>query len=160
MTAADIKVVYVSTDDAVATLAQSQHGEVVGRVALVDLAAGTLMTPDLVADQPSLDVGDGVVGLALDPGGFPALGLSPGDSVDVVVSADPEVVAAAEPASDASAPADELVRSVIAAGATVVAVEELSSERRLVTIQTSQADARAVAAAAGSGALRLVQVAP
>jgi hypothetical protein len=47
---------------------------------------------------------------------------------------------------------------VVARGATVVAVEELPSDRRLVSIIAPEDDAEAVAAAAGSGTLRLVQV--
>jgi hypothetical protein len=49
---------------------------------------------------------------------------------------------------------------VIASGATVVSVEELSSDRLLVSILASEDDAVAVAARAGSGSLRLVQVSP
>jgi hypothetical protein len=49
---------------------------------------------------------------------------------------------------------------VIAREATVVSVEELTGDRRLVSVLTTEADAEAVAAAAGSGSLRLVQVSP
>ncbi|MCZ7537383.1 MAG: hypothetical protein M5T61_16715 [Acidimicrobiia bacterium] len=49
---------------------------------------------------------------------------------------------------------------VIARGATVVSVEELASDRLLVSILAPEGDAVAVAARAGSGSLRLVQVSP
>jgi hypothetical protein len=150
--AEDIQVVYVSSDDAVARLDESQLDQVVGRVALVDLAPGTLLTASVIADRPALAAGDGVVGLALEPGAYPVVGLSPGDRVNVVHSVDPAVVAV-DGDGDGGAP-----EVVVARGATVVAVEELPSDRRLVSIIAPEDDADAVAAAAGSGTLRLVQV--
>jgi hypothetical protein len=49
---------------------------------------------------------------------------------------------------------------VLTRDATVFAVEELASDRRLVSIVAPEADAEAVAAAAGTGSLRLVMVSP
>jgi hypothetical protein len=152
--AEDVQVVYVSSDDAVARLDESQLDQVVGRVALVDLAPGTLLTASVIADRPALAAGDGVVGLALEPGAYPVLGLSPGDLVNVVHSVDPAAVAG-DAGGDSGAP-----EVVVARGATVVAVEELASDRRLVSILAPEDDAEAVAAAAGTGTLRLVQVSP
>src|SRR3546814_10195330 len=43
---AHVRVVYVSNDDPVARLDSSQFDQVIGRVALVDLAEDTLLTPD------------------------------------------------------------------------------------------------------------------
>ena len=82
----DLRVVYVSSDDALARMGESQMTEVVGRVALVDLAPGTLVTRSVVADRPTLEEGEGIVGLSLDPGGYPDLGLAPGDKVATLVS--------------------------------------------------------------------------
>lgn len=149
ISAGDVQVVYVASDDAIARLDGSQIDQVVGRVALVDLAPGTLVSRSVVAERPSLADGEGVVGLSLEPGGYPAMGLSPGDRVNVVRTADP---AATAEDSDGDA--------VIARDATVFAVEELSSDRRLVSILAVEDDAEAVAAAAGSGSLRLVLVSP
>jgi hypothetical protein len=168
----DVRVVYVSSDGALARLTEADLNSVVGRVALVDLGPGTLLTRSLVADRPALEAGDGIVGLSLEPGGYPAMGLSPGDLVNVVRTVDP-----ADPISDSTVdPEDTAADSgssgqgtardgaagdvVIASGATVVSVEELSSDRLLVSILASEDDAVAVAARAGSGSLRLVQVSP
>ena len=49
ITAADVKVIYVSSDDALARLPESQLTQVVGQVALVDLAPGTLLSRSVVA---------------------------------------------------------------------------------------------------------------
>ena len=149
ISAEDVDVVYVPSDSSIARLDESQLDQVVGRIALIELAPGTLLNRSVVADRPSLTDGQGVVGLSLEPGGYPAIGLAPGDRVNVVQTTDP----AAE-----GGEADEGADAVIARGATVFAVEELPSDRRLVSILTAEPDADAVAAAAGSGSLRLVLV--
>jgi hypothetical protein len=142
----DVRIVYVSSDGALARLDSSQLSRVVGHVALVDLPEGTLLTSSVVAEAAAVNAGDGVVGLALDPGAYPARGLAPGDRVNVVRTADVADLEA-EP-------------TVITRNATVFAIEELSSDRLLVSILTSEGDAGAVAASAGAGGLRLVLVAP
>lgn len=142
----DVRVVYVSSDDALARLDPAQIDRVVGNVALVDLAEGTLLTPSVAAEAAAVNAGDGVVGLSLDPGAYPARGLAPGDRVNVVRAADVAELDA-EP-------------TVVARNATVFAVEELSSDRLLVSVLSTEADAEAVAASADAGGLRLVLVAP
>lgn len=150
ITAADVKVIYVSSDDALARLPESQLTQVVGQVALVDLAPGTLLSRSVMADRPSLDSGEGVVGLSLEPGGYPSLGLAPGDRVSVIRAAEPAAV-------DGDGESAEVV---LTRDATVFSVEELASDRRLVSIVAPEGDAEAVAAASGSGSLRLVLVSP
>lgn len=144
--AGDVRVAYVSTDDPLARLDSSQLDRVVGRVALVDLAPGSLLTTSVVAEAAAVNAGDGVVGLSLEPGAYPARGLAPGDRVNVVRTADAATLGA-EP-------------TVVARNATVFDVEELASDRLLVSILMSEADAEAVAASAGAGGPRLVLVAP
>jgi hypothetical protein len=123
----------------------SQINRVAGRVALVDLAPGTLLTPSVVGNGAVLDDGDGVVGLSLDPGAYPARGLAPGDRVDVVRTAE---------VADLDAKP-----TLVARDATVFAVEQLSTDRLLVSIVTNEADASAIAASADAGGLRLVLLA-
>jgi hypothetical protein len=147
--AADLRVVYVASDDPLARMSSSESSAVVGHVALVDLAPGTLLTRTVVADAAALKAGDGVVGLSLDPGQYPALGLAPGDRVNVVRSG--ESTPEADPATEVQ---------VVARNTTVFAVEDLASDRKLVSILTSDADAETIAALAGAGELRLVLVAP
>ena len=144
--ASDVRVAYVSSDNTLARLNDSELDRVVGRAALVDLAEGTLLSTSLVADVPAVDTGDGVVGLSLDPGAYPSRGLAPGDRVHVVRT---------EEVADLDAEP-----TVVARSATVFDVEELASDQLLVSVLTSEADAEAVAAAAGAVGLRLVLVAP
>lgn len=146
ITSGDIRIVYVASDDVLATLGEGQMSQVVGRVALVDLPPGALLTRDLVADAVAIEAGDGVAGLSLEPGQYPALGLAPGDIVNVVRGGE-----------DATG---ESTDAVIARGATVFAIEDLASDRKLVSIKTTEADAEAVASTAGGGSLRLVLVSP
>jgi hypothetical protein len=141
----DVRVGYVARDDGLARLDVTQFDRVVGRVAVVDLAEGTLLASSMMAEAAAIGDGDGVVGLSLEPGAYPTGGLAPGDRVNVVRAADTATTPAA----------------VVARDATVFAVEELTSDRRLVSILTSETDAEAVAASAiGNGGLRLVVVAP
>jgi hypothetical protein len=144
--AGDIRVAYLSSDSTLARLDSEEMDLVVGRVALVDLAEGTVLSTSVAADAPAVDSGSGVVGLALDPGAYPARGLAPGDRVHVVL--------AGEIATPDAEP------TVVARSATVFDVQELASDQLLVSVLTAETDAEAVAAAAGAGGLRLVLVAP
>jgi hypothetical protein len=144
--ASDIHVVYVSSDDAIAHLDSSQIRRLAGHVARVELGEGTVLTPSMVADAATVKAGDGVVGLALEPGAYPARRLATGDRVNVVRTAD---------VADLDARP-----TVIARDAIVFAVDEVSSDRLLISILTREGDADAVAANAGAGGLRLVLLAP
>jgi hypothetical protein len=74
MSSSDVRVVYVSSDDTLARLdAQADLNRVVGHVALVDLAPGTLLTRRSSPTACARQAGDGIVGLSLDPGGYPAM---------------------------------------------------------------------------------------
>lgn len=140
LTARHLEVVYLGTDDAIAWLEPARSTEVIGRVAAADLGAGTLVTQSNVVDLPAVGPGEGVVGLALDPGQYPAGRLSPGDVVNVIVPAEGETL-------------------VVAEAATVFSVEDLGGQgRRFVSLRASEDDANRVAAAAETGPVRLVLV--
>jgi hypothetical protein len=139
--ASDVRVVYVGSDQPLVTLSEAETSRVVGRVAVADLPAGTLLTAAHVTDPQTVEAGEGVVGLALDPGQFPAMQLAPGDVVNVV------------------APVEGDGEGVLAEAAVVFAVEDLGGPgRRFVSLRTSEEAANRVAAAAESGPVRLVLV--
>lgn len=145
--ASDLRVVYLSSDVSVARLSGDDASAVTGRVALADLPAGTVLTPALVAARPVLGEGEGVVGLALEPGQFPTSGLRPGDRVNVV----------AGPVSQGGEGAPE--EAVLAEEAEVFSVEDLGGQgRRFVSLKMPEPTANAVAAAAERGPVRLVLV--
>jgi hypothetical protein len=146
--AGDLRVVYVSAGDAIAHLDRTQAASVGGRVAVADLPAGTLLTAASVSPRLSVAPGEGVVGLALEPGQVPAGELVPGDVVNVV-------------AGPASASVDSSGResTLLASLAEVYAVEDLGVQgRKVVSLKLPVADANRVAAAAERGPLRLVLV--
>lgn len=140
ITAEDLEVVYLGTDDRVARLDPSRSVDVIGRIAAADLEAGTIITASNVVGLPALGPGEGVVGLALDPGQYPAGRVSPGDRVNVVV-----------PGEDDTA--------VIAESAVVFSAEDIGGQgRKFVSLQAGEEDANRVASAAESGPVRLVLV--
>ena len=146
--ASDLRVVYLASDEPLSHLPESASATVVGRIATTDLEAGTLLTRSQVTERVALAPGDGVVGLALDPGQFPALGLAPGDRVNVVTATPSE-------GSDD----DGEVSAVLAEDGEVFAVEDLGSQgRQFVSLRMSEADANRVASAAERGPVRLVLV--
>jgi hypothetical protein len=139
--ATDVRVVYVGSDQPLVTLSEAELARVVGRVAVADLPAGTLLTPAHMNDPQTVEPGEGVVGLALDPGQFPAMQLAPGDVVNVVT------------------PGEGGDEGVLAEAAVVFAVEDLGGQgRRFVSLRTSEEAANRVASAAESGPVRLVLV--
>ncbi len=144
--AADLRVVYIEADNPIAHLPERSSATVVGRIAVTDLDSGTLLSSALVTERTTLGDGEGVVGLSLDPGQFPALGLLPGDRVNVVGTATP---------SDDS----EGSTTVLARAADVFAVEDLGTQgRQFISLRMSEDDANLVAATAERSPVRLVLV--
>jgi Flp pilus assembly protein CpaB len=142
----DLRVAQVGTDDALNALTADQVDEVEGRVVLADLSPGTLLTPDLVAAGRLVAVGDGLVGLALDPGEYPTPALLPGDSVRVV-------------ATPGSTGGELSGVDVLVEQAVVVDVLGIGGQDRLfvsLAMRTDQADL--VAAAGAEDRVRLIQV--
>ncbi|MDP8931368.1 MAG: SAF domain-containing protein, partial [Actinomycetota bacterium] len=88
LTRGDVRVVHIATDDQVATTPADGSSQLVGRAAVTDLPAGTLVVPEQFAVASALTPGAGVVGLALGPGQYPTPQLRVGDLVNVVVASD------------------------------------------------------------------------
>lgn len=145
----DLRTVAVAADAPLAFLAAGEEDQVVGRVALVDLAAGAVVTADQFADPAgALAPGDGTVGLTLERGQLPSARLAPGDRVRVV-------------AGSGSGGAG----SVVAESAEVVVAEEIESvsgQRGTwwVSVRTTEAEATRIAeATTGDAGVRLVLLA-
>lgn len=142
---ADLRVVFVATDDAIAHVGRDDAALLIGHVAVADLPEGAILTSASVADGSLLGAGEGVVGLALEPGQVPSAQLRAGDLVNVVVA----------PGADGGRPAGD----VIVRGAEVFSVEpETSTGRLLVSLKATEDDANRIASAAESGPVRLVWV--
>lgn len=155
VTADDLVVVEVGSDDALVTMSRDRTGEVIGRVALVDLPTGSLVTPAQLADVGGLAPGDGVVGLDLTAGAVPSLRLAPGSTVAVILTPAAGDVNAAVTDGGAGELGEVLVEAAV-----VVEVVPLGSQGRLfVGLSMTEDEASAVSVAAAVGRVRLVQVA-
>jgi hypothetical protein len=143
----DLETVYVGSDSSIAYLRSNDDEQVLGRAALTDLKAGTLVTVDQFAPQTDvLSAGDGALGLALETHEMPSVGLVPGDLVNVIT-------------------ADQSGASQVAAeAAQVVSIEEMTAsagetERWWVTLRSSEDDAEQLAlATVGDSPVQLVLV--
>ena len=145
VTAADLRVVSVASDQAINALPSDQAALIVGRTALVDLVPGTLVSSELFADQALIEPGNGVVGLALDPGEYPTVTLAPGDRVRIV---------------ETPKPADDSTEVVLVESAEIVDVSKIGVQNQLfVSVSMTTAQTDAVASAASQDRIRLVQVA-
>jgi hypothetical protein len=151
ITEADLSTVYVGSDASIAHLTEGETDVVVGRAALTDLEAGTVLTPELFAAPAEvLESGDATVGLSLEAGQLPSLRLAPGDRVSVVAAG----VASGE----------TRLGEVVTAGE-VASVEETTDEsaggerRWWVAIRTSEDEAGRIAeAVAAEARVQLVLV--
>ena len=77
----------LTVDPRVAAFTVQQQDQVIGMVALVDLAKGTLVNPSQVGQSQLLTAGQVLVPLQLKPGQLPAVGLAPGQRVLLVATA-------------------------------------------------------------------------
>lgn len=143
LAAEDLQVVYVASEDPVATVSADALGSLVGRLAVADLEEGTIVTPAFFVDRELVAPGEGVVGLALSPGEYPTLRLAPGDAVDVI----------------ATGGALGETGGVLASGAVVFEVADLGTQgTRFVSLRMPADSAADVARAAAAGTVRLVLV--
>ena len=79
--AADMTMARVPADPALAPVPVAERGQVIGRVAAVELRPGTLLTAGDVTDTAVPGAGEQLVGVAARPGQLPARGLRGGDRV-------------------------------------------------------------------------------
>jgi hypothetical protein len=145
----DLMVVYVATDDPITSLPAEAAAGLEGSTAVADLEAGTIVTGAHFVSTGLLNVGEGVVGLALAPGEYPTPLLSPGDVVDVVLTA------GGPSGSDAATTGERVVGA-----AEVFDVAELGTQGgRFISLRMPAGAAVEVAGAAAAGRVRLVLVA-
>lgn len=140
----DLRIVHVGTEDALAMTPSDAASGLIGRAAVTDLAAGTLVTVDQFAAASTLTPGSGVVGLALAPGQFPTPQLRIGDLVNVIVTSDEETVGG----------------RLLVEAAEVVWIEPVGTQgQRFISVLTGEELAGEVATAAARGEVRLVLIA-
>lgn len=141
----DLTVYELATDAPIRAIRGSEAGTIVGKVARSDLAVGTLLTADMVAETAGIPDGSGVVGLDLAPGEYPSQSLRPGDRVRVVLLPD-------------GGGLDEGPVVVVADGAEVVEVADVGGRGRFVALSLESELADRVAAGHARDRVRLIQV--
>ncbi len=81
---ADLVTARINTDPALHPVPADRRDQVVGKRAALDLAAGTLITPDSVTSATVPAPGQSLVGISLTPAQLPAQALRPGATVRIV----------------------------------------------------------------------------
>lgn len=145
----DLTVAYIEANRPVAYVDGDDRSSLVGQAALEDIPADAIVTgrqfgPPAVVTA----VGEGTVGLELEPGQLPALPLTAGDRVSVVGGSGSGGGAGGSPGQ-------------LVDGAQVVSAERVDDQSATwwVSLRASEADALTVAAAAADGSrLQLVLV--
>lgn len=84
--ASDLTTASITSDTALNPVPDGQRDAVIGKVALVDLRAGTTLTMSEIGADDGFTAGQILVALPLKPGQFPARGLAAGQSVIVVAT--------------------------------------------------------------------------
>lgn len=144
---ADLRVVQVSSEGGLQPVPAAQRREVVGKVAAVSLAPGSLLTRSQVGSAAALTAGQAVVGVGLKGPQLPAA-VRPGDRVMVID-------AGGGPGSSGSS---ATAGSVLVPSATVFAVPPASDDSgaSVVSLVVSAYEAPLIATAAAAERVSLV----
>lgn len=131
----------------------------VGAYPVGDVPAGTILSPETLVSKITPDEGQAIVAVGVRPSQMPAIGLSSGDKVTVVVTYGQAGEGAGGTGQDDAA--GEGATSPVAPGkswpATVVSVGEPSDDQtRTVDVALSDKDAGDLAAATGTGRMSIV----
>jgi SAF domain-containing protein len=84
----DLELVDMNSDSELRTIPASQESTVVGQIAQLDIAAGSIVTPDSFGQGSIPAKGQAVVGLSLTPAQMPASSITVGDQVSLVAVGD------------------------------------------------------------------------
>ena len=140
--ATDLVTVRIGVDPAVHAIPADQAPALVGKRAALDISAGGLVTPEVVADRVVPPKGQTMVGLLLGNGLLPSSALQAGDQVRIV---------------QAPSTPDQATTSPAAIAATVVSVARTSDgQAALVDVLVPSQDAAGLAAQAAASKVALV----
>jgi len=147
ISASDLAVTQINAGGRVPALAPEMGDDVIGRVALVDLGIGTIVSRDLFTRAGVVRPGRALVGVPAHAATLPISDVRSGDSVLVVRTVDPAV--------GEQGP-------VVSWAATVFGVvstrDEVGNEALTVSLDVDIADAPAIAAASSADGVRLILV--
>lgn len=86
ITDADLTTARITSDPALKPVMAADRGAVVGKMAMVSLSPGELVTRDELGTSDGFTAGQVIVALGLKEGQFPARGLTPGEQVLIVAT--------------------------------------------------------------------------
>lgn len=143
ITSGDLATAKITTDATIETISSADRGQVVGKYALIDLAAGSTLTRSEVGASDGFTSGQVLVPMPLKQGQMPARGLSPGQKVTVVST----------PGSGGSSSAVDAAASTGTTNATVAEVgpPNASSGITVVDVRVPAAASVALAQLAATG---------
>lgn len=138
------------------TIDSIQLGGIPGQYPIGDVPAGTIISPDTLVSKITPEEGQSIAAVGVKPSQMPAIGLSSGDKVTVVVT-----YGQAGDGGDGSGQGSEAPKSAIAPGttwaATVVSVGSPADDQtRTVDLALSDKAAAELAAAAGTGRVSIL----
>jgi hypothetical protein len=140
----DLAVAKIASDG-VAMIPADRAADVIGRYANVQIAPGRLVDSGMLSSSGLLTPGNVAVGIALQPGRFPASGLESGDVVQVIRTVD---------GTGRVLAADAVIGSVQTPSSNVFGSS--GSDTVVVTVVLTQQAAPSVAAAAAADQVSLV----
>jgi SAF domain len=140
----------LTLDPRVAAFTVAQQGDVIGEVALVDLAKGTLVNASQVGSSPLLTAGQVLVPLQLKPGQMPSVGVTPGQQVLLVATP-----VDTSQSAGAGAPADPIEATVAESGE-----PDAATAVTVVDVRVSQDVGVSLARMAASGNVTVVVLPP
>ncbi len=161
--AGDIGAATLSYSSAIAPIPASDGVDVIGRRAAVSLVPGTLLIPTELSSGQWPPSGLALVGVIAKPGQLPAGGVSPGQTVDIVLTqpaGTPFSSVGSLTPSDSPSGSDQytLVHDAVVSA---VAPEQASSGTdTVVTVVVPESSAGAVANASSAGQVAIVVVTP
>jgi hypothetical protein len=153
---ADLRIAQVSSEG-LTTIAASQRGQVVGRIAAVDLRPGMNLTPDAIRGSAIPAAGQTVAGVLFKPGQLPGRALHAGDQVDLVTTAASQQSASTGGVdTTSSSPGSPVAATRRARVVTVTPVSGSTDGSVVVDLLLDEADGPAVAADGAAGHLALL----
>lgn len=146
LSADDLLRVRIGVDPAIQAVPAAALETLVGQRAALDIAAGSVITPEQVTDEDIPASGQSVVGVSLTAGMMPSGQVIVGDKVRVITT-ETMGATAGDPAAGAEQPVSGVVVSV---------TTDATTGNTLMNVQVPSAMAPAVATAAARGQVALV----
>lgn len=137
ITSTDVTTAKITTDPSLKTISSADRDQVVGKYALVDLAAGSTLTRSEVGTSDGFTSGQVLVPLPLTQGQIPARGLLPGQHVIIVST----------PGSSGSSSAGGVPASTGTTNAIVAEVGSLNASSGITVVDVRVPSASSVALA-------------